>query len=490
MELDRNMLCYPSIINTNKNRHIQSIIMFEDSPAHGRVTMQDKHINEQFLYQGARGAAIRILSRFERSDSYLDKLLEHELRTGGLSHQDKALLTELVNGVTRWLAKLDWVLTGFYHGEFEKCMTPVKNAMRIALYQVMFLNKIPPAAAINESVEIIKRIKGDKSAGIVNAVLRNITRNIDNIRYPNQEEDMVWFLSVMYSHPKWMVKRWLDRWGLEYTEELLKANVNRPSITLRVNGLQTDTHTVEAWLEEQNIPFTKSIQHASSLLVSSLRDITSSDMFASGHIAIQDASASMAALLSQAKPGMSVIDLCSAPGGKAFYVAELMHNEGSIIALDKYEAKLRFLTEGAQRLGISILEAKSGDARTFQYEQSDIVLADVPCTGFGTLSKKPDIKWKRDADDITKLIPLQREILQNAASLVKPGGTIIYSTCTIESEENEQNIEWFLQTFPEFTVDPADKYLPADVCEHGYMKTLPGKHLTDGAFAARLIKKS
>jgi len=143
--------------------------MFEDSPAPVRVATQDKQSNDQFLYQGARGAAIRILSRFERSDSYLDKLLEHELRTGGLSHQDKALLTELVNGVTRWLSKLDWVLTGFYHGEFDKCMTPVKNAMRIALYQVMFLNKIPHAAAINESVEIIKRIKGEKSAGIVNA---------------------------------------------------------------------------------------------------------------------------------------------------------------------------------------------------------------------------------------------------------------------------------------------------------------------------------
>lgn len=464
--------------------------MFEDSPTAGRVHAHEKQSNEQFLYQGARGAAIRILSRFERSDSYLDKLLEHELRTGGLSHQDKALLTELVNGVTRWLSKLDWVLTGFYHGEFDKCMTPVKNAMRIALYQVMFLNKIPPAAAINESVEIIKRIKGEKSAGIVNAVLRNITRNLDNIRYPNQEEDMVWYLSVMYSHPKWMVRRWLDRWGKEFTEELLKSNVGRPSITLRVNGLHTDVNTIEGWLEEQNIPYTKSMQHKSSLLVSSLRDITGSDMFLSGHIAIQDASASMAALLSQAKPGMKVIDLCSAPGGKAFYVAELMENQGSILALDKYEAKLRFLTEGAQRLGISIVEAKSGDARSFQTEQSDIVLADVPCTGFGTLSKKPDIKWKRDADDITKLLPLQRDILKHAASLVKPGGALVYSTCTIETEENEDNIAWFLSEFPEFSLDPAENYLPAEVCEQGFMKTIPGKHLTDGAFAARLIRKS
>jgi 16S rRNA (cytosine967-C5)-methyltransferase len=464
--------------------------MFEELSSAERVTLQSKPAQEQFLYQGARGAAIRILSRFERSDSYLDKLLEHELRTGGLSHQDKALLTELVNGVTRWLSKLDWVLTGFYHGEFDKCMTPVKNAMRIALYQVMFLNKIPPAAAINESVEIIKRIKGEKSAGIVNAVLRNITRNIENIRYPNQDEDMVWFLSVMYSHPKWMVKRWMDRWGLAFTEELLKSNVNRPSITLRVNGLLAKPAEIASWLNEQQIPYTISQYHETSLLVSSLRDITNSDMFKLGKIAIQDASASMAALLSQAKPGMSVIDLCSAPGGKAFYVAELMQNEGNIVALDKYEAKLRYLIDGAQRLGINIMHAEVGDARSYQHDQVDLVLADVPCTGFGTLSKKPDIKWKRDADDIAKLIPLQREILLNAASLVKPGGAIIYSTCTIESEENEQNIAWFLQESPNFILDPAEQYLPSEVCDNGFLKTIPGQHSTDGAFAARLIRKS
>ena len=418
--------------------------MFEDLSTPTRVATQDKQRNDQYLYQGARGAAIRILSRFERSDSYLDKLLEYELRTGGLSQQDKALLTEIVNGVTRWLSKLDWVLTGFYHGEFDKCMTPVKNAMRIALYQVMFLNKIPHAAAINESVEIIKRIKGEKSAGIVNAVLRNITRNLDNIRYPNQDEDMVWFLSVMYSHPKWMVKRWMDRWGVEFTEELLKANVCRPSITLRVNGLHTDVNSVEKWLEEQSIPFTKSMQHVSSLLVSSLRDITSSEMFASGHIAIQDASASMSAYLSQAKPGMSVIDLCSAPGGKAFYVAELMKNEGSIIALDKYEAKLRFLHDGAQRLGITILEAKTGDARTFQSEQSDIVLADVPCTASGVVRRNPDAKWLRRETDIASFARTQTRILDALWQVLAPGGKMLYASCSVFGEENARQVEAFI----------------------------------------------
>ena len=447
-----------------------------------------KSPDESFLYKGARGAAIRILSRFERSDSYLDKLLEYELRVGELCVQDKALLTELVNGTIRWMGKLDWVLTGFYHGEFEKCLTPIKNAMRIALYQIMFLNKIPHAAAINESVEIIKRIKGDKSAGIVNGVLRNITRNLDNIRYPNPEEDKIWYYSVIYSHPKWLVKHWMDIMTEEQLELFLQANIARPILTLRVNTLKSSVAAISEWLEEHSISYTLSELHKNSIFVSSLRDVSSSDIFKEGLVTVQDSSASMAALLTHAQPGMTVIDLCAAPGGKSFYVAEQMNNKGSVLALDKYEAKMRFLSEGAQRLGIDIIQPIIADATSFEHEQVDIVMADVPCSGFGTLSKKPDIKWKRDQADIARLIPLQREILNHAATLVKPGGVLVYSTCTIEPKENQENIEWFLEQHPEFYLDDAHKYLPSEVCSDGYMKTIPGTCATDGAFAARLVK--
>ena len=447
-----------------------------------------KSPDESFLYKGARGAAIRILSRFERSDSYLDKLLEYELRVGELSIQDKALLTELVNGTIRWMGKLDWVLTGFYHGEFDKCLTPIKNAMRIALYQIMFLNKIPHAAAINESVEIIKRIKGDKSAGIVNGVLRNITRNLDNIRYPNPEEDKIRYYSVIYSHPKWLVKHWMEIMTEEQLEFFLQANISRPILTLRVNTLKSSVATISEWLEEHSISYTLSELHKNSIFVGSLRDISSSDIFKEGLVTVQDSSASMAALLTHAQPGMTVIDLCAAPGGKSFYVAEQMNNKGTVLALDKYEAKMRFLSEGAQRLGIDIIQPIIADATSFEHEQVDIVMADVPCSGFGTLSKKPDIKWKRDQADIARLIPLQREILNHAATLVKPGGVLVYSTCTIEPKENQENIEWFLEQHPEFYLDDAHKYLPSEVCSDGYMKTIPGTCATDGAFAARLVK--
>lgn len=440
------------------------------------------------LYIGARGAAVRILSRFDRSDSYLDKLLEYELRTSDLSPQDKALLTELVNGTIRWQGKLDWILTGFYHGEFDKCLTPIKNAMRIALYQIMFLTKIPHSAAINESVEIIKRLKGERSAGIVNGVLRNVLRHIDDIRYPNTNEDNLWYYSVIYSHPRWLVKRWTDIFGDTETERMLKANVQRPTLTLRTNLLRATPEQIAEWLDVQQIPYSVSKYLPQSLQVSSLRDIASNDVFTNGWISVQDVSASLAAVLAAPKEKQTVIDLCAAPGGKSFYIAELMKNTGKVISIDKYEAKLRFIKSGAERLGLSGIQTEVADARTYKHAPVDIVIADVPCSGHGTLSKKPDIKWKREATDIQKLVTLQREIMANAVNLVKVGGALLYSTCTVEPDENFQNVEWFLKQYPNFMLDEAENYLPQDVCSQGCMQTFPHRHGTDGAFAARLVR--
>ena len=198
----------------------------------------EKNVNDEKLnekkFEGVRSIAIKTLSRFERSDSYLDKLLFNEIKHNNLNSLDKSLLTELVNGVIRWKDKLDWVLVGFYHGDYLKCLNIVKNSMRVALYQILFLEKIPLHAAVNESVEVIKKIQGEKTAGIVNAVLRNISRNIENIRYPVKEDDVIYYLSVMYSFPRWMVRRWVDRFGGEETERLLFASNKRPHIPIRV----------------------------------------------------------------------------------------------------------------------------------------------------------------------------------------------------------------------------------------------------------------
>ena len=444
------------------------------------------------IFNGARAAAIRILSRFERSDSYIDKLVDYELRTGNLNEFDKNLLTELVNGVIRWKLKLDWILVGFYHGDFLKCLNLVKNAMRVALYQILNLDRIPVPAAINDSVEIVKRIQGEKTAGIVNGVLRNIARNLDNVRYPVKEEDPIYYLSVMYSHPRWMVKRWVDRYGENEAEKLLFTNNRKPYLTLRVNKTKTTTEDVINFLRNKNFSFFVSPYLKDSIVVRTPRiDITSLEIFIDGWVTPQDTSASLAALLAQPKPGYQIIDLCAAPGGKSFYLAELMNNEGEIIAVDQYKSKLRFIEEGAQRLGINCIKTINDDARTMKLDmQFDIVFADVPCSGLGTIAKKPDIKWKREREDIYLLVETQRKILESGAEMVKPSGALIYSTCTIEPEENQDNISWFLEKFPEFTIDPAENYLPPQVCKDGFMQIFPHIHNTDGAFAARLLKKA
>jgi 16S rRNA (cytosine967-C5)-methyltransferase len=299
------------------------------------------------VFESARGTAVKLLSRYESSDSFIDKLLEGELRRSELSPADKALVTELVNGTVRWQSRLDWILTGFYHGEFAKCLPLVKNSMRIALYQMLFLSKIPPPAAINESVDIVKRVKGDRHAGVVNGVLRNILRNITNIRYPAKEENVVLYDSIVYAHPQWMVRRYHDRFGAQAAEQLLQANNQRPMLTLRVNTLVTDTATVERELQEADIKYEQSPIHANSLLINSLREIRNLPLFEAGHVSVQDASASLAVQLADPKPGMTVYDLCEAHGGKAIYAAELMQNKGKITALEMYESKLRFNAENA-----------------------------------------------------------------------------------------------------------------------------------------------
>ncbi len=440
----------------------------------------------------SRSAAIRILNRFERSDSYINKLVDYELNTGKLNQLDKQLLTELVNGVIRWKERLDYILVGFYYGDYMKCLNIVKNAMRVALYQILFLDKIPDAIAINESVEIVKRIQGDKTAGIVNGVLRNISRNIENIRFPDKEADPIYFLTVYHSHPRWMVRRWVDRFGNDEAEMLLNANNRKPNVTIRVNTLKSNVYEIEKFLSENNIVFEKSKYLSQSLILKTPRlNITALDIFVDGKITIQDEAASLAALLARPFQGADIIDLCAAPGGKSFFLAELAKDKGRLIAIDKYKNKLPSIEEGAARLGLKSIVAALGDAITFQSNfQPDIVFMDVPCSGTGTIAKKPDIKWKRERDDVYNIAKIQKEILASGAKIVKPGGVLIYSTCSMEPEENFLNINWFLENFPNFKLDPAEQYIPAAVCKDGFLQTFPHIHNFDGAFAARLIKVS
>ncbi len=450
-------------------------------PAHARKN----------LYSGPRGIAVRILNRVERTDSYLDKVLDMELKSGDLSDLDKGLLNELVHGVLRWQNRLDWVLNGFSHGNFAKSEINIKNTLRVALYQILFLDRVPHSAAVNEGVEFIKRIRGEKPAGLVNAVLRNIIRNIEGIRYPLLEEDPVQHLAVYYSHPHWMVRRWVARFGVEETKRFLIAANERPSLSLRINRLKIDPGPFLRLLEEQGIAYSGSRYIDYFVRVKSLAGIGQMDLFRGGMFTIQDESAALPCLLLGPRPGDRVIDLCAAPGGKTTNIAEMMKNEGEVLAIDRHEAKLALIKASCDRLGLKNVTLQAADASMLEAESADRVLLDAPCSGLGVLAKKPDIKWKRDVSDILKLTKIQTGLIENAARLVKPHGVLVYSTCTVEPDENEEIVGAFLGRHPEFALEAAGEFVSRDLVNAaGFVETFPHRHGMDGSFAARLVKSS
>ena len=452
--------------------------------------MEQQHNDEpKNLFSGVRGTSVKILNRVERTDSYLDKLIDSELRSNEFNDFDKALLTEIVHGVLRWQSKLDWVLNGFFHGNFSKAEVTVRNTLRAALYQILFLDKGPDHAAVNEAVEFMKRVRGDKAAGLVNGVLRNIIRNKEGIHYPDVQNDAALYLSTMYSFPLWMVRRWMNRFGFYETEKLLEAQNQKPGLTLRVNTLKTSVEDFMKMFELHNISYERSEFLPTFVRTSNLANISQTEIFRRGFFTVQDESAGIAATLLDVQPGERVIDLCSAPGGKTTFFGETMKNQGTIIAVDKYQTRLSLVKTGCERLGITNVEYVAGDGAVFETAVADKIIVDAPCSGLGVLQKKPDIKIKRELRDIMEITGSQDALLENAARLLRQGGALVYSTCTIEPEENFMLVKKFLERHSEFTIDHAVKYVNAKMVHpDGYVDSYPHRHGIDGSFAVRMIK--
>lgn len=441
------------------------------------------------LYQGVRGLAIKILNRIDRTDAYLERLLDNEMKSTELSGPDKALLYEIVHGVVRWQGRLDWILNGFYKGTFSKAIPNLKNALRVALYQILFLDRIPDYAAVNEVVEFVKKLQGQKPADLVNAVLRNIIRSKNAIRYPDPDEDLIGYLAAYYSHPSWLVKRYVARFGRENTEKLLLINNEKPFLTLRINALKTKPDEFKSLLESVNLKYRQGTYLPEFFKLMNLTNITAWEYYSKGYFNIQDESAGLACRLLDVQEGMRVLDMCAAPGGKTAYIAALMNSRGEIVAIDRFESRLKLLQKNMTRLNVDCVRTIVADAIEFKSIPFDRVLVDVPCSGTGTLSKKPDIKWRKDIFDIRDLNVTQLKLLSKAATLVKPGGSIVYSTCSIEPEENFEIIKKFLNENPNFRHESAKGKLPDDVIdENGCVQTLPQVHKMDGAFAAKVVR--
>jgi 16S rRNA (cytosine967-C5)-methyltransferase len=450
----------------------------------------DSHVVRD-LYKGVRGLAIKILNRIDRTDAYLERMLDNEMKSTELSGPDKALLYEIVHGVVRWQGRLDWILNGFYKGTFSKAIPNLKNALRVALYQILFLDRVPDYAAVNEVVEFVKKLQGQKPADLVNAVLRNIIRSKNAIRYPDPEEDLVGYLTAYYSHPSWMVKRYIARFGREATEKLLIFNNEKPYLTLRINALKTKPEEFKILLENVKLKYHQGTYLPEFFKLLNLTNITAWEYYSKGYFNIQDESAGLACRLLDVQEGFRVLDMCAAPGGKTAYIAALMHSRGEVVALDRFESRLKILQKNMDRLNVDCVRTTVADALEYKSLPFDRVLVDVPCSGSGTLSKKPDIKWKKDIFDIRNLNVLQLKLLSKAADLVKPGGVVVYSTCSIEPEENFEIIKKFLEENPNFKFESAKGKFPDEIIdENGCIQTLPHVHKMDGAFAAKLVRVS
>jgi 16S rRNA (cytosine967-C5)-methyltransferase len=388
------------------------------------------------------------------------------------------------------LGRIDWILTGFHHGQFSKSTPDVKNAMRVALYQILFLDKIPDFAAVNEAVEFVKKFQGEKPAGLTNAILRNIIRKKDAINYPDKDEDYGAFLSVYYSHPFWLVKRWIKRYGNDFTENLIVENNKKPTLTLRVNNLVTSINELENLLKSVDLGFSGGKFLPNFLQLHNLTNIAEWEYFKKGYFSLQDESTGLPCILLDVEPGMKVLDFCAAPGGKTGYIAEIMNNRGDLVAVDKFESRLKILESNLARLKINNVRSVVSDAFDFDEKDFDRIIIDAPCSGFGTLTKKPDIKWKKDLGDIRKIANLQFKLLVKASELLSPNGYLVYSTCTIEPEENYSIIKEFLLKNPNFSLVNAQHYVNKSlVDQNGCIQTYPNVHGIDGSFAAKLKKE-
>jgi len=441
-----------------------------------------------------RHLAALILHKVESQKAYADLLLDHHLRNAGLIEADRALLTELTYGTLRWRAKIDAKLAPFLTRSLAETDLFSRNLLRITLYQLLFLDKIPAYAAVNEAVEIAKVAK-PKSAAFINGVLRNFLRQKDLLGEKRESQRSASTVVDEYSHPQWLVDRWWGHFGAEQAKALMLANNQRAPLVVRVNQRTTKRpELLERW-QGCGIAAAPSVISPYGIRLPPGVSIETLAGFAEGHFQVQSEASQLVSHLVSATAGETILDACAAPGGKATHLAEMSADRGKIVALDKSPRGIERIAQNAQRLRLDSLQAIRADASQpldgVLAGPYDRILVDAPCSGLGTLRSHPEIKWQRNERDIARLAGVQARILQSVAPCLKTGGVLVYSTCTLTVDENERVIENFLRQNIQFELTEAARYLPESarhMVRDNYFQALPQRDDTDGFFAARLRK--
>lgn len=441
-----------------------------------------------------RNLSVQILNRVEEKQAFAQPLLDAYLSRDILANtQDRGLLTRIVYGTLRLRNRLDWVIRVLYTGDFESMEPGIRNILRVALYQMMFADRVPAYAATDEAVRMTKRMYPGRS-NLVNAILRNAARRMDTIKYPLFDEDPLLHISVLHSHPLWIVKMWVEQFGVEDTLALCKSNNEIPPLTIRSNRLKTTRPDLIGILEDCGCGTAPSRYSPDGIVLSDLPSpVGKMRLHEEGYMQIQDEASQLISLLLDPKPGEIALDVCAGAGIKTTHMAELMQNRGRIVAMDISRKKVEMSRVLAHRLGTTIIEAIVHDATKAPLDELrgkfDRILVDVPCSGMGTLRRNPEIKWNATQEDMKKIPPFQKEILNRSVPYLKKGGTMAYSTCTISAAENEDVVREFLAVHPDFEYARPTGFSADMLDRHGMFRTFPHRHGTDGFFGAVLKRK-
>lgn len=433
----------------------------------------------------ARKTALDALIRVEKDAAYSNLALDSRLREDSLSPRDGALASALFYGVLERSISLDYVLGTYLRQPAGKLKPEVRMLLRMGAYQLLYMDKIPPSAAVNETVNLAKRDKKTAFAsGLINGVLRSLQRG--GVQLPDKEKEPLKYFEAFYSCPEWLIELLINAYGEENAAAFLQANFGRPPLTVRVNSLKTTVEAAAEMLAQEGVqaeqaalPFALSLKGTGS--------VENLQAYKNGMLHVQDLASQYCCAALGAQPGESVLDVCSAPGGKAFTISEIMENRGSVTALDLYPARVSLIQSGAQRLGITSLNAFVNDATKFRddFPQYDRVLCDVPCSGLGILRRKPEIRQK-SKEDIDNLPDLQYLIMCMSVKYVKPNGRIIYSTCTVNPDENEKNVQRFLDEHREYRAVRVLPELKRWGEDTPWITLFPHLHGTDGFFIAAI----
>ncbi len=429
----------------------------------------------------ARLASIELLEKFDETKN-LDYSVANELES-----RERAQVREYVQNILRKRSYLDFIIGEFSSISLDEMKSSLKNILRLGLYEMLFMDGTPDYAAINEAVDSAKLKLGSKAGDLVNAILRNIQRDIESLPKP-AFEDRTKLIATTFSHPEWMVERWVKRFGEREAFQLMQANNQRPNYYVRVNNLRTKTENFKLRMEKLDIPFEESDWLPGYFKVESVAPFIAKDLLNKGICIVQDIAAGFAPTVVEPEPGETIYDLCAAPGTKSIVMSDMMNAEGTIVAVDINPSRLEMLAENALNCRAENIKIRQDDVRELNLKLADGVLLDAPCTGTGVLSKRADLRWKRTKEELENSVKLQEELLDEAANHVKRGGRLVYSTCSLEPEENWEQIQKFLEKYDNFELEKLDEFLPEEVLvEDGYAyQTFPHIHGCDGHFGVRL----